>query len=928
MRKVLFQLVAFLTLFGGVGIAALAQTQQRLQGACELGGQVVVTDGRSSTTKVQRSYPSCTITVYVSGTLTLATIYSDYSSTPLANPFTADTQGYWSFVAGDGRYDVKMSGAGFTTPITRSGLWVAAGGGGGGGVGPGTIDRLPRFDTTTTIANSIMSQVGTSEFKFASTGRRINLDTGSQVVVEFTNNSGTGTVDNRLARLTGAPSTATVATTSTTGGLIGVVASNGGTTGSAQVVVSGVVPCQFDGSTTAGNYVGASTTLAGRCTDLGATLPDTGVQIIGRVLSTNVGAGTYSIYVFTGEQRPAQTAFDGTTNYLALWTSPTTIGTAPRFFYDATTDPGNPEYVVQNNFQIYTTNASSKLTIDIDQFIVQASQTRANGDHMMTLKATATQSGDFIRATNSGNTPLFRVRSTGQPMFGGLNFTFPGAYAVTTPECMQMSSAGVISLTGAACGGGSASLTDTYIGYGSAANALTGTSTFTWNNTSRTMTITSAGSAFLDMVTGSTATAIRMPAGAAAAAHPGSGGGIIFPNVGGDQTQGPGIWWSSNAYNSTSGLWISLGLNWQGYGTAGSPFKVRKGTGTSATGDLVIELRPDDGQINLYPHAAGVGGGSTLNFFELTANGTSRVELQGPESLAATIAITLPNALPGSTQCLQMSSAGVISATGSACGGAATNVWSDLTDPSGNLALAMATNLTTFTWAGNTSTNNLFTLQDTTGNTGTGAVLMVATRGTSDASPLLVQAQGADAFKVVGDSAPAARLVGSTGNAATVGLRIEEAAAQTADPLQIRTSTPAVVFSIAANGGINVMRGVAQSWPSSQGAASTVLTNDGSGNLSWAAPASGSLPQATQVSANYSALTTDWLVSMDATAGLRTVTLYAAAGNSGRIIQTCKRDISVNQVNVTDGTTTWNIFTSGTCIQFMSDGSAWQIQSY
>ena len=907
--------------------AGYGQTQQRLQGYCEKGGEVVVTDGRSSTTRVQRSYPSCTITVYESGTLTLAAIYSDYISTPLANPFTADTSGYWSFVADSGRYDVKMSGAGFVSPVTRSGLWIASGGG-GGSVGPGTVNRLPRFDTTTTIADSIIGQVGVSELKFAATGKRVNLDTGSQVVVEFTNNTGTGTVDNRIARLTGAPSTATVATTSTTSGLIGIVSANGGTTGAAEVVVSGVVPCQFDGSTTAGNYVGASTTLAGRCKDLGPTLPDTGVQILGRVLSTNVGAGTYNMYVFTGEQKPAQTAFSGTTNYVAFWTDATTIGTAPNFFRDASTDPGNPEYVLQENLHIFTTRPSSQIRIDTDQIVLSGSATRTNATNMVTLKATATQSGDFIRTTNSAGTSLFRIRSTGQPMFGGLNFTFPGAYAVTTPECMQMSSTGVISLTGSACGSGSSSLTDTYIGYGSVANTLTGTNTFTWNNTSRTMTLTSAGSGFIDMVTGSTASAIRMPAGASPASHPGSGGGIIFPNVGSDQTQGPGVWWSGGTYNTTSGLYLSLGLNFQGYGTAGSPVKIRKGTGTSATGDLVIEMRPDDGQVNLYPHSAGVGGGSTLNFFELAANGTSRVELQGPESLAATIAITLPSALPGSTQCLQMSSAGVISATGSACGGAATNVWSDLTDPTGNLSLAMLLNTTTFTWAGNSGATNLFTFQDTTGNTGTGALVKIASIGTSDISPLLVQVQTSDAFKVVGDGAPAARLVGSTINAATVGLRIEEAVGQTADGLQLRSSAPTVVWSVGANGSINVIRSVSYSWPASQGSASTVLTNDGAGNLTWASPAAASLPQATQVSANYSALTTDWLVSMDATAGLRTITLYAAAGNSNRLIQTCKRDTSVNQVNVTDGTTTWNIFTSGTCIQFMSDGSAWQIQSY
>lgn len=87
------------------------------------------------------------------------------------------------------------------------------------------------------------------------------------------------------------------------------------------------------------------------------------------------------------------------------------------------------------------------------------------------------------------------------------------------------------------------------------------------------------------------------------------------------------------------------------------------------------------------------------------------------------------------------------------------------------------------------------------------------------------------------------------------------------------------------------------------------------------------LPQATLVSSNYTALTTDWLVSMDATAGVRTVTLYAASGNSGRIIQVYKRDTGANQVNVTDGTTTWSLYAAGLGIQLVSDGTSWLVHT-
>lgn len=96
----------------------------KLQGYVELGGQSVRTSGFLSTTKAQISYPGATVTVYVGGTTTLATIYSDSSLTPQANPFTADSNAFWSFYAGDGDYDVRFSGTGIVTPWTISGMRI------------------------------------------------------------------------------------------------------------------------------------------------------------------------------------------------------------------------------------------------------------------------------------------------------------------------------------------------------------------------------------------------------------------------------------------------------------------------------------------------------------------------------------------------------------------------------------------------------------------------------------------------------------------------------------------------------------------------------------------------------------------------------------------------------------------------------------
>jgi hypothetical protein len=84
----------------------------------------VSTGGLASTTKVQKSFPSCTVTVFLAGTGTPATIFSDNagSPTPLGNPFTAQSNGSWQFYAAQGLYDVVLSGGGLPTSFTLSGV--------------------------------------------------------------------------------------------------------------------------------------------------------------------------------------------------------------------------------------------------------------------------------------------------------------------------------------------------------------------------------------------------------------------------------------------------------------------------------------------------------------------------------------------------------------------------------------------------------------------------------------------------------------------------------------------------------------------------------------------------------------------------------------------------------------------------------------
>lgn len=92
---------------------------QAKQGSVQLGGQKVVTQGISSTTSVQTSYPGATVTVFNRGTTTLASIFSDNIGTALSNPFTSSAiNGDFIFYAANGRYDVQLSGAGM--PATET----------------------------------------------------------------------------------------------------------------------------------------------------------------------------------------------------------------------------------------------------------------------------------------------------------------------------------------------------------------------------------------------------------------------------------------------------------------------------------------------------------------------------------------------------------------------------------------------------------------------------------------------------------------------------------------------------------------------------------------------------------------------------------------------------------------------------------------
>jgi len=161
------------------------------------------------------------------------------------------------------------------------------------------------------------------------------------------------------------------------------------------------------------------------------------------------------------------------------------------------------------------------------------------------------------------------------------------------------------------------------------------------------------------------------------ASVPGTQGGLVMPFEGGGLTFGPGIWWSSGAYNSQSGFWLSNGLNWQSASSTHSQWKIRKSTGTSTEGDIVLNLHPDDGYIGLNPYGTSTGNTAETRYLELAANGSSYVGFKGPDSIATTRIWTLPSADGSASQCLQTNGSGVLSF--GSCGGGSMSIGGTVT---------------------------------------------------------------------------------------------------------------------------------------------------------------------------------------------------------------------------------------------------------
>ena len=178
----------------------------------------------------------------------------------------------------------------------------------------------------------------------------------------------------------------------------------------------------------------------------------------------------------------------------------------------------------------------------------------------------------------------------------------------------------------------------------------------------------------------------------------------------------------------------------------------------------------------------------------------------------------------------------------SSCSGSASTVWSSLSSPTQNLALSMGNFTTTVTFGAATGANtNLFSLIDTSGNTGTGYVLSAETVGggsPSSAKPFRVVARGTTILDTTNSGAVNISSQGASTYSTTSGDITIQAGSGTVSLGSSSTLTNTGALTIASGGSGNLILDSASGTITSNG---TTVTLGGSATINGGTAASGTL---------------------------------------------------------------------------------------
>jgi hypothetical protein len=246
-------------------------------------------------------------------------------------------------------------------------------------------------------------------------GQALNFTTSTQVA----NSSSSATFVNQLACWESGSSIATkVATNCGTspgnGTIIGVVSGGAGTSGSANIIQSGVAQCLFSNTVSSvGDYVIPSSGMAGECYDEG-TSNSLGTQMVGVVLAVPSSGSLANILLFSTVASPGA---------VSISAAPVTTGPAQLYMTSPIGDPAQPTSVT-NAGTTGTTAYGYEVVAAVGCCTTAASPEKqtATGNATLTTTNYNTVNWAPVAATTTGAVTydVYRTTSAGTPSSLGL----------------------------------------------------------------------------------------------------------------------------------------------------------------------------------------------------------------------------------------------------------------------------------------------------------------------------------------------------------------------------------------------------------------------------------------------------------------------------------------------------------------------------
>jgi hypothetical protein len=725
MRRLILALAAIAV------FAVVADAQTAIQGFCEVGGTTIKGTGGNTPQDMQASYPGCTVTVFNTGTITPATIFSNSTGTPLANPFTANTTtGQYIFYANNGGYDVMLSGTGFTTYTQYTNVKISNASAGIGGSGTATF--IPVFTSSSNVGNSIVQQNVTGKEALI-----VTQGGGFSGELDLENAGGTNFVGWKAPATLSGTQIWTMPSADGTNGQALITLGNGTT---AWATTSCATCITTSGITANQIVIGSGGLTVQGLGSLGTTTT---------VLHGNAsGAPSFGPVVLTTDISGILPAANGGTGV--------NNGSNTATFGGAFSTAGAVSFTGANTTTIVTQGTSSvTLPAATDTFaLIAATQTFTN----KTLASSTDTLGGVTLGLGSDATGDLHYNNGG--VLTRLPIGIPGQF---------LGVSGGVPAWGSPTGSGTvnAGLASDLSYYAVSGTALSDAGTaLTWNGTNLlTIGVSNSVTGSVSLANSAAPGITTIQGGAAALSRT-----IIFPAT------DP----ASTNYVLTEAAGVvggTIQLSWAPNG--GSPNAVLNNqANTYSTGNqnfasvsLTLpsgaSLQPTANGTIAYDSAAfrvGAGGaGGTTSVYapfvtpastDTLTNKTINMAVGGnvfsinSQSITAVSGNTSTLAtVNGSTsgQCAQFDASGNLAPSGvGACSGSAgtTVAWNAITTPTGNLNLGMALNTSTFTASGNVTASPLI-WQDTTGNTDTTIPLVwFRSQGTSTAPVFEATAKG------------------------------------------------------------------------------------------------------------------------------------------------------------------------------------------